>query len=842
MFVKPWRRFVSQFSKAPDKESEQSLVRLAIALLMCVYTLSIYFFVSVDESKTLFIFALIYAVCSLLIIMAIGWRPKRYRLRRLFTMLFDVNMVTVVMWFGGESAAMLYVFYLWVSLGNGFRFGTPSLYFTSAFATLGFASVIVISDFWREQQILGVGLLVGLMVTTLYVALLLQRIEREKERADASNQAKSRFLANMSHEIRTPLNGVVGMTDLLARTPMGFEQREIMSAIQASAETLLNLIEEILDFSKIEAGKVEVSFSDQDVFALVDTVVSMLKPAADAKGIELNKLLDLDISPVIKTDPKLLRQILINLLNNAIKYTEQGSIAIKVTPYQHADPIDSAPRIYFEVVDSGIGISESQQKNIFERFEQGDDSANRRYSGSGLGTTITKQLVELLGGSIGVVSRLGEGSRFWFQIPAIPSEYTLDETHIQEARVLLFSDLLAEPQQLLDELQEWQVNVKVYNSIAEGFLELLNAVKVEEPYDIVIVDETHSLLSNDELLRVIRSERSLDDLKLVCVTHHSENQERETALCREGFSAVMTTPVTNEKVRHVLKYALKQSHSDCLPPKIFSSVEHSFSKQADIILAEDNLINQKVVKKILELQGHRVEVVSHGNQAIKKLNEQTFDLAILDLQMPDISGIDVIKSYRANHHGEFSLPFIILTANATREAAALCEEVDVNAYLTKPVRSAHLLDVVNEILGGGVSDVSTDTIMDQPVRHESEEKRGRVLDKTVLQGLEQLSKDPGFLKQLSDSFLRDCEALLGSMYQALEEGNIRQFKDSAHALADNASGIGAYSLMNICLTATQIEQSEFDEQGNNRITKISSTFSVTCQALQHYLNALKSSK
>ncbi|MES9941573.1 MAG: ATP-binding protein [Candidatus Thiodiazotropha sp. 6PLUC2] len=842
MFGNLWQKFISQFKKAPDKESEQSLVRLAIALLMCVYALSINYLVSVDESEILYIYAFVYTICSLLIIGAIAWRPDQFRLRRTLTMLFDVNMITAAMWFGGESAAMLYVFYLWVSLGNGFRYGTPSLYFTSAFSTLGFASVIVVSDYWREQQILGIGLLVGLLVTTLYVALLLKRIESEKERADASNQAKSRFLANMSHEIRTPLNGVVGMTDLLARTPMGVEQREIMSAIQASAETLLNLIEEILDFSKIEAGKVEVSYSDQNVFALVDSVVSMLKPASDAKGIELSKLLDLDVSPFIKTDPKLLRQILINLLNNAIKYTEHGSIALKVTPYQHGDPTDSVPRICFEIVDTGIGISESQQKTVFERFEQGDNSATRRYSGSGLGTSITKQLVELLGGSIGVDSRLGKGSRFWFQIPAIPSDYPLDEKHINEARVLLFSDLLAEPQQLLDGLQEWQVNVKVYNSIAEGFLELLNAVKVEEPYDIVIVDETHSLFTSDELIQVIRSERSLDELEMVCVTHHSKNQERETTLCHEGYSAVMSTPVTNEKVRHVLQYALKRTHSYSMPPRIFSSVEHSLSKKSDILLAEDNLINQKVVKKILELQGHHVEVVSHGNQAIEKLNEQTFDLAILDLQMPDISGIDVIKSYRATDHGTHNLPFIILTANATREAADLCDEVGVNAYLTKPVRSAHLLDVVREILGEDVSAVATDMIIDQPTRPESQEKRSRVLDKTILKGLEQLSKEPEFLGQLSDSFLNDCEELLVAMHQAVEEKNISQYRDCAHALADNASGIGAYSLMSICLSAVHIKQSEFDEMGIKLMKKISTTYSITCQVLQHYRSSLKASR
>jgi two-component system sensor histidine kinase RpfC len=835
-----WHKYLNRFKQAPDREPEQSIVRLVIAFLMCLYSLYISLFIQTDHVLALILTALVYTFCSILIILIITWQPLRFRIRRIITMSLDVNAVTLAMWFGGESTAMLYIFYLWVSLGNGFRFGTPSLYFTSTLATLGFASVIYISDFWNGQQILGRGLLVGLLITTLYVAILLQRIEREKERAEISSQAKSRFLANMSHEIRTPLNGVVGMTDLLARTPLGGDQREIMSAIQASAETLLNLIEEILDFSKIEAGKVEINLTDQDISLHVDAVVSMLKPAAEAKGLELYHWLDLDISPVIKTDPKLLRQILINLLNNAIKYTEQGSVVLKVLPFASMDPEDSVPRVLFEVIDTGIGISGSQQKRIFERFEQIDDSTTTSPTGSGLGITITKQLVELLGGSIGVESHLGEGSRFWFYIPAIPGEDTIDETQFQDARVLLFSDILSESQELLDGLQEWHVNINVCNSIAEGFFELLNGVKVEKHYDIAIIDETQVDLSSDELLHTVRSEQSLDDLTLICVTQNSPNRKREVKLCHDGFSAVVTTPITNEKIRHVLKYALKRKRNDSLLPTIFTSAESGQSHRARILLAEDNPINQKVAKKILELQGHQVKVVSFGQEAINILNEEVFDLAILDLKMPDIGGIDIIKSYRMTHEDKSGMPFMILTANATQEAAKQCEAVGVDAYLTKPIRSARLLEVVQDLLGEEVSDVSTDTVFDHPIQMDNQEKSGRVLDTKTLKELDQLSKNPRFLAKLSESFIRDCELELASMNQAMEDRRLCQYKDSAHAMADNASGIGAFSLMAICSTASRIEESKFDNEGQQLMTRIASTFNLTCQALKYYLNSKKS--
>ncbi|MEW8205649.1 MAG: response regulator, partial [Candidatus Thiodiazotropha taylori] len=218
------------------------------------------------------------------------------------------------------------------------------------------------------------------------------------------------------------------------------------------------------------------------------------------------------------------------------------------------------------------------------------------------------------------------------------------------------------------------------------------------------------------------------------------------------------------------------------------------------------------------------------------LKKETFDLAILDLQMPDIGGIDIIKAYRLMEKQEPAIPFIILTANATREAAEECEAVGVEAYLTKPVRSAHLLDVVKEILGGDATEVITDTVIDLPIRAANQEKSGRILDVDTLKGLESLSKDPHFMSHLADSFLHDSEALMGTMRDAIELHDARRFKDCAHALADNASGIGAYSLMTICASASRIEPSGLKQQGIKQMTQISTTYSLTCQALRHYLN------
>ncbi|MEL0586533.1 MAG: ATP-binding protein [Candidatus Thiodiazotropha sp. (ex. Lucinoma kazani)] len=593
---------INRLKLSPDRESEQAFVRVVIALVMMSYCVMLVLQSPAEEqAQPLLIISFIYTAVSFIVVAAIAISPLNFRFRRLFTMLFDVGMVTVAMWMGGESASILYVFYLWISLGNGFRFGIPSLYLTSALGFIGFSFVILSSEFWSEQQVLSVGLLIGLLVTSLYVSLLLKRLENEKKRAEEASQAKSQFLANMSHEIRTPLNGVVGMTDLLAGTPMGVEQREIMQTIQASADTLLSLIEDILDFSKIEAGKVEVSTSDQDIAHLVDAVLSMMQPAADAKSIKLNSRIDVEVPPVIRTDPQLLRQILINLLNNAIKFTDQGSITLRISTHLNSKKEQYEPRLLFEVIDTGIGLTETQLQQIFEPFMQGDDSNTRRYSGSGLGTTIVKQLVELMGGNVGVESRLGKGSRFWFEVLAIPGDESIMMSQLSEAKVLLFADLLSDQESVLDYLQEWQVITKVCNSITDGMLELLNAEKLDALYDIAIIDESQSGLSINELVSVIRAEKSLDQLALVCITQNAQDRDREAVLCREGCTAVISPPVSAEKLRHALQYAHKSKLSEVkqLEPKIFRSIARSESKQARILLAEDNLINQKVVKKIL---------------------------------------------------------------------------------------------------------------------------------------------------------------------------------------------------------------------------------------------------
>jgi two-component system sensor histidine kinase RpfC len=825
------RTIIERLKTSPGQEWEQSIVRVVFATLMLCYCLSLLLFMAPDERyPVLCDIGSLYLFVSVCVVVAIIIDTKRYRLRRQLTMVFDVSMVSWAMWVGGEYMSILYVFYLLISLSNGFRFGVLALILTSGLSMIGFSMVIMNNAFWVEQQLMSTGLLIGLLIATLYEALLLRRLKNDKLRAEAASLAKSRFLENMSHEIRTPLNGVVGMTDLLASTPMGIEQREMMCTIQASAETLLNLIEDILDFSKIEAGKVEVSLKDQDILQLIKEVLAMMQASADAKSIKLNSWIDMAVTPVVRTDPQLLRQILINLLNNAIKFTEQGSVTLQLTPSSGEQHIAGDIWLLFEIIDTGLGISEDQQQRIFDRFTQFNENVPHRNSGSGLGTTITKQLVELLGGSIGVESRLGVGSRFWFELPVLPGKRLDDGIYLDEVKVLLLTDLLLSENLVLDYLQEYQMITKVCTSFTDGFLELLNAEKLDSPFDIVVIEEKYTGSAVDRLISAIRAENCLDKLAIICV------REDDNTTGHDGCSAVISLPATNEKLHRVFMYVLDaKRRGEEVQKTVFKAPLKSENRQAKILLAEDNLINQKVVRKILEMQGHEVDVASNGEQAILLLDANSYDLAIVDLQMPDIGGIDVINHYRIMHDGEAQTPFMILTANATTEALKVCDEIGVSAYLTKPVRSSQLVEVVNRILGIEEPSLPADTLLYQLTR-ESDSARGmQVLDQKTLIDLEKLSKDPNFMLNMAESFLRDSDALLATMQKSLEDGDLNQYRECAHAIVDNASGIGAFSLKAVCSAVMGIDQSEFNDRGIKMFAKISSTYSVTCQALNQYL-------
>ena len=409
------RAVADRFRDRPDSEHQQALVRLVIAVLLLAYCGWLAFRYGHADGKLPWVFAIMAAetVLAAGLLAAIALRPGRSDMRRIIGMLGDYATLAGVMTIQGRELSPLYIIYLWVTIGNGLRYGVRFLLGATALACGSFAVVILANEWWRSQPYLAWGLFVGLVAIPLYQRSLLQALTRAMEEARQANEAKSRFLANMSHEFRTPLNGIVGMSDLLAGTRLTPEQRECVDVMQASARSLLLLVEDVLDITAIESGKLQRRDAPFNLREVARGVTTMLQPMATEKGLRFETRFADGVPDALVGDAPHLRQVLVNLMHNAIKFTDAGMVALTVSRQAAAGGV----RLRFEVVDTGPGIPDPVKARIFEAFEQGDPSISRRFGGTGLGTTIARTLVELLGGSIGLEDNPGGGTRFWFELP-----------------------------------------------------------------------------------------------------------------------------------------------------------------------------------------------------------------------------------------------------------------------------------------------------------------------------------------------------------------------------------------------------------------------------------------
>jgi two-component system sensor histidine kinase RpfC len=411
-----WARIQARAAARPDSEVQQALLRLGIGACFYVYFASGWVAQGPQIAAAILWMGPSFLLLSLLILVAGLVDPGVSLVRRVAGLLVDCSFTTALLAMGEEPGAPLVGLYLWVSLGNGFRYGVRYLQLATLLSVLGFGVVIMLNPFWLSHLAVASGILIMLAAVPLYASLLLKQLHGAVAREKQANLAKSQFLANMSHELRTPLHGVIGVADLLEATPLNREQQQLIPIIRASADTLLQLIDKVLDIARIESGKHRVEVADFDLHRLVNGTLRMLQPQAEAKGLVLAGHIEPHTPFLLRGDGAHLRQVLINLIGNAIKFTEQGRVDLFVRSLGEGANL----RLHCEVTDTGIGIPAAAQGRIFESFTQADDSITRRYGGSGLGISIAKQLVELLGGQIGVTSREGHGSTFWLELPVVP--------------------------------------------------------------------------------------------------------------------------------------------------------------------------------------------------------------------------------------------------------------------------------------------------------------------------------------------------------------------------------------------------------------------------------------